>query len=82
MISLENLQPHADVWIDVEAEIDRTVLTLRQILELDENSLIKLPRSAGENIDFFIGGALVGQGEIVVADEGVAIRIADLREED
>ena len=81
MASVENFQPYADVLIDVEAEIDRTVLTLRQILELDQNSLIRLSRSSGENIDVFIGGAHVGQGEIVVADEAVVIRIAELREE-
>jgi flagellar motor switch protein FliN/FliY len=82
MTAIENFQAHGDVSIDVEVEIDRTALTLRQILELDQNSLIKLSRSAGENIDIFIGGAHVGQGEIVVADEAVAVRIADLREED
>lgn len=82
MTSLESLQSHADVWIDVEAEIDRTVLTVREILELDQNSLLKLSRSAGDNIDLLIGGARVGHGEIVVADETVSIRIADLREED
>jgi flagellar motor switch protein FliN/FliY len=82
MTSLEILQSHADVWIDVEVELDRTALTLRQILELDQDSLIKLPRPAGENIDVSIGGARVGEGEIVVTGETVAIRIAELREED
>ena len=82
MTALESFQAHGDISIDVEVEIDRTALTLRQILELDRNSVIKLSRSAGENIDVFIGGAHVGQGEIVVADEAVGVRIAELREED
>jgi flagellar motor switch protein FliN len=82
MIPLETLQSHADVPIEVEAELDRTVLTVRQILELDQESIIRLSRSAGEHIDLFIGGAHVGQGEIVVAGETVGIRIAELREED
>jgi flagellar motor switch protein FliN/FliY len=81
MDALVSFQAHGDVPIDVEVEIDRTALTLRQILELDPNSLIKLSRSAGENIDVFIGGAYVGKGEIVVADEAVTVRIAELREE-
>ena len=82
MTSLENLQSCADIEIDIEVEIDRTALTLRQILELDENRLIKLSRPAGENLDIFVGGAHVGQGEIVVTDESVAIRVAALREEE
>jgi flagellar motor switch protein FliN len=81
MTCLENLQPYSDVPIDFEAELDRTALTLRQILELDQNSLIRLSRPAGENLDIFIGGAHIGQGEIAVADESAAIRIAELREE-
>jgi flagellar motor switch protein FliN len=82
MTALENFQAHGDVSIDVEVEIDRTALTLRQILELDQNSLIKLSRTADENIDVFIGGAHIGRGEIVVAGKVVTIRIAELREED
>ena len=82
MTSHENLQSDADIWVDVEFEIDRTALTVRQILELNQNSLIKLSHSAGENLDVLVGGAHVGQGEIVVADESVAVRIAELREED
>ena len=82
MVSLENFQSHADIWVDVEFEIDRTAMTLRQILELDQNSLIKLSHSAGETLSVFVGGAHVGQGEIAVTDECVAIRIAELREED
>ncbi|HTU46093.1 MAG TPA: FliM/FliN family flagellar motor C-terminal domain-containing protein [Bryobacteraceae bacterium] len=82
MTSPEILQSQADVWIDVEVEIDRTALTLRQILELSPNSLIRLSRLAGENADVFIGGAHVGQGEILVSDEAVTVRIAELREEE
>ncbi len=82
MTSPDNFQFCADIWVDVEFEIDRTALTVRQILELDQNSLIKLSHSAGETLGVFVGGAHVGQGEVVVADQSVAIRIAELREED
>jgi len=71
-----------DLDIDIEVQVDHRPLTLRQILELDNNSVVKLPRSAGENMDVFIGGSLVCHGEIVVTDERVGIRITDFREED
>ena len=82
MSSLESLDKYADVWIDVEAQIDHTTLTVRQILELDRNSLIRLSRSAGENIDLFIGGSRLGEAEIVVMEDSVGMRIAEFREED
>lgn len=65
-----------DVPLDVEVELDRRVLTVRQILELERGSVIRMNRSAGENLDVRIGGALVGFGEIVV-NEKTGIRIAD-----
>jgi flagellar motor switch protein FliN len=80
MNSLDSLGSYGDVWIDLESEIGRTALTVRQILELDRNSLIKLPRSAGENIDVWMGGVHVGQAEIIVSHGAAAVRIAELRE--
>lgn len=82
MTSLDNIQSCIDVWIDVEAQLDRTVLTLRQIMDLDRDSLIKLSRSVDENLDVLVGGTHIGQGEMVVAQETISIRIAEFREED
>ena len=41
-----------------------------------------MARSAGENIDILIGGALIGSGEIVIIEEAVGVRITDFKEED
>jgi flagellar motor switch protein FliN/FliY len=56
-------------------------MTLRQILELEESSVLKLGRSAGENIDILVGGSLIGHGEVVASEDSVGIRITDFREE-
>jgi flagellar motor switch protein FliN len=80
MNSPEAVGSYADVWIDVESEIGRAALTVRQILELDQNSVIKLSRPAGENIDVLVGGVHVGQAEVVMSRGTAAIRIAVLRE--
>jgi flagellar motor switch protein FliN/FliY len=82
MTSLEPFGSLSDISIDVEAQMDRVGLTVRQILELEENSVVKLSRSVGENIDILVGGAVIGEGEIVITQGRAAIRIADLREED
>ena len=76
------LARYADVPVEIEVEMDRHILTMRQILELREGSLIGTNRSAGENIDIYIGGALVGFGEIVVIENMIGVRITDFRDED
>ena len=52
-----------DVPLPINVELDRRILTLRQVLSLDVDSVLKMSRSAGENLDLLIGGALVGFGE-------------------
>jgi len=81
-ISEEQIAHYADVPVEIEVEMDRRMLTMREILDLREGSLIGTTRSAGENIDIYIGGALVGFGEIVVIENMIGVRITDFRDED
>jgi len=74
---LEEIAHVADVPIDVEVELDRKVMTIAQILDLDNDSVIRMTRSAGENIDILVGGTLVGYGEIVILEDMVGVRITD-----
>lgn len=81
MTAMEMIEGFSDLSIDVEVQIDKRSMTLRQILELESSSVIKLPRSAGENIDILVGGTLIGHGEVVASGDTVGIRITDFREE-
>ena len=81
MTAMEMIEGFSDISIDVEVQIDKRSMTLRQILELESSSVIKLPRSAGENIDILVGGTLIGHGEVVASGDTVGIRITDFREE-
>lgn len=76
----EEVKLYLDIPMDVEVELDRRILTVRQILELDGGSVIRMHRSAGENLDVRIGGALVGFGEIVVNETTTGIRLTDFRQ--
>jgi flagellar motor switch protein FliN/FliY len=78
---MEEIAGFADVPVDIEAELDRRILTVRQILELEPGSLIGMKRSAGENIDLYVGGTLIGCGEIVVVENSLGVRITDFRAE-
>jgi flagellar motor switch protein FliN len=81
MTPMEEIAGFADVPIDIEAELDRRILTVRQILDLEPGSLIGMKRSAGENIDLYVGGTLIGCGEIVVVENTLGVRITDFRAE-
>lgn len=77
----EAIAPLADVRVDLEVRLDQRVMSLREILQLERGHVIRLNRSAGENIDILASGALVGSGEVVVIEDTIGVRITDFREE-
>ena len=81
MTALEEIAAFADIPVDIQVELDRTVMTVGQILELDVDSVIRMTRSAGENIDILIGGRVIGFGEIVIIEDAVGVRITDFNSE-
>lgn len=81
-MSIERLDHLADVVVDLSVELDRKIVTLQQILDLEKGSVLKLTRSAGENIDILVGGALVAFGEIVVIEDMMGVRITDFNIEE
>lgn len=77
MTALEEIAAFADVPMDIEAELDRRTMTVEQILQMEPGSLIGMKRSAGENIDLYVGGKRFGCGEIVVVENTLGVRITD-----
>ena len=80
MTPQEEIAPLGDVPVEIEVELDRRVMTTREVLRLEEGSVIETARSAGENIDIYIGGVLCGSGEVVVIENRLGVRITDFRE--
>ena len=76
----EEIAPLGDVPVEIEVELDRRMMTTREVLRLEEGSVIETGRSAGENIDIYIGGVLCGSGEGVVIENRLGVRITDFRE--
>jgi len=81
MTAFEQIAHLADVRMDLEVQLGQTLMTVEAILGLASGSVIKLPRSAGENIDILAGGSLIGSGEIVIIEENFGVRITDFTEE-
>lgn len=81
MTAIEQIAHLADIPMNLEAQLGQTRMTVHAILGLTQGSVIKIPRSAGENIDILAGGKLIGSGEIVVIEENFGVRITDFVEE-
>jgi flagellar motor switch protein FliN len=79
--ALEQIRHLADVPLDLDVQLGHAVLTVQAILALDSGSVVKIPRSAGENIDILAGGSRIGSGEIVIIEESFGVRITDFTEE-
>jgi len=77
----EEVAPLGEIPVEIEIELDRRIMTAREILRLEQGSVIETVRSAGENIDIYIGGVLCGSGEIVVIESTLGVRITDFRDD-
>lgn len=64
-----------DVPLDVTVELGKTRKTIKEILELQQGSIIQLDKLAGEPVDLLVNGKLIAKGEVVVIDENYGIRI-------
>jgi flagellar motor switch protein FliN/FliY len=65
----------ADVPVEVEIELDRRMILLRDILELTAGSVIAMTKGAGDYLDILVAGAPVARGEVVVLEKTVGVRI-------
>ena len=68
----------ADVPLSVEAVLDRVIMNVRAVADLQPGSLIVLSRSAGDNVHLHVGGVLIASGEVVVIENTIGVRITDL----
>lgn len=67
-----------DIPVTVSVEIGRTVISLRNLLQLNQGSVVELDRLAGEPLDVLVNGTLVAHGEVVVVREKFGIRLTDV----
>lgn len=65
----------ADIPVEATVELGRAKVTLREVLELAEGSIINLDKPAGEALDIKVGGKTIGQGEVIAVDDFYGIRI-------
>ncbi len=67
-----------DVPVMISMEIGRTRINIRNLLQLNQGSVVELDRLAGEPMDVLVNGTLIAQGEVVVVNEKFGIRLTDI----
>ena len=73
-----NLEVVMDIPVTVSAEIGRTRIPIRSLLQLSQGSVVELDRLAGDPLDVFVNGTLIAHGEVVVVNEKFGIRLTDV----
>jgi len=67
-----------DVPVTISMEIGRTQIAIRNLLQLNQGSVVELDRLAGEPMDVLVNGTLIAKGEVVVVNEKFGIRLTDI----
>ncbi len=73
-----NLDVILDVPVTLSMEVGRTRIPIRNLLQLNQGSVVELDRAAGEPLDVFVNGTLVAHGEVVVVNDKFGIRLTDV----
>lgn len=73
-----NLDVILDIPVTLSMEIGRTEITINDLLQLGQGSVVELERLAGEPMDVMVNGTLIAHGEVVVVDEKFGIRLTDV----
>lgn len=73
-----NLDVILDVPVTLAMEIGRTKINIRNLLQLNQGSVVELDRFAGEPLDVLVNGTLVAHGEVVVVNDKFGIRLTDV----
>lgn len=73
-----NLDVILDIPISISLQIGSTKISIRNLLKLNQGSVVELDRLAGEPLDVLVNGTLIAHGEVVVVNEKYGIRLTDV----
>ncbi len=71
-----------DIDVEITAYLGETELTLEEILHLGVGSVIDLQKPAGESVETYVNGRIIGRGEVMVYEQNLAIRINEILDAD
>jgi flagellar motor switch protein FliN/FliY len=73
-----DLAPVFDVPVNISAVLGRASLSVAQLLQLAQGSVLELDRKVGEAIDIYVNNRLVARGEVVIVDERLGVTMTEI----
>ncbi len=67
-----------DIPVTIAMEVGRSKISIRNLLQLNQGSVVELDRIAGESLDVMVNGTLIAHGEVVVVNDKFGIRLTDV----
>jgi flagellar motor switch protein FliN/FliY len=67
-----------DVEVEITLEIGRRRMRVADVLRLAPGQTIELSKAAGEPIDIYVNGQLLGRGEVAVVSDRYSVRVTEL----
>ena len=67
-----------DIPVTISMEVGRSKISIRNLLQLNQGSVVELDRVAGEPLDVLVNGTLIAHGEVVVVNDKFGIRLTDV----
>ena len=81
-VESKNNSPDADLFnnipVDVSVELGRSQVSLKEVYELTEGSIIELERLVGEPLDLVVNGQVIALGEVVAIDSNYGLRVTNI----
>ena len=68
-----------DIPITIKIQLAHRLMKVRDILQLKPESVVELPKSAGENVDILMNERLIAYGEVMELENSTGIRLTDLK---
>ena len=73
-----DLAPVFDVPVNISAVLGRANMSVAQLLQLGQGSVLELDRKVGEAIDIYVNNRLVARGEVVVVDDRLGVTMTEI----
>ena len=67
-----------DMEVEFTADLGETLLNVDEVLKLEKGSIIDLHKPAGESVESYVNGRIIGKGEVMVYEKNLAIRINEV----
>ena len=79
-VGIENLKVLENIDVELTVEVGRTEITIKDLLRLNEGSVVELDRLAGDPLDILVNNTKIARGEVVMIGERFGIRFGEIVE--